>query len=113
MRRRWAGRGVWRTQGGEGSLGATIRFEQVSSPDQHAWHVLDIHPGSPAELAGLRPHTDFILSAVELIFQDEGDLEYVLSRCTNTAVAFYVYNATSDQVCNPFSLCLADAHYHP
>ena len=84
--------------GGPGTLGATIRFERVSSPDQHAWHVLDIHPGSPAEVAGLIPHTDYVLSAVELVFKDEGDLEYVLSSCLNTEVAFYVYNSTDDTV---------------
>ena len=44
---------------------------QVANPDAHAWHVLDIHKTSPAHIAGLRPHTDYILSAVELIFNDD------------------------------------------
>ena len=30
--------------------------------------------GSPAMLAGLQPYSDYILSAVELIFKDEEDL---------------------------------------
>ena len=81
-----------------GTLGATIRFDQIQSPDEHAWHVLDIHPNSPASLAGLCAHTDYILSAVDLIFRDEGDLEYVLSRMLNKRVEFYVYSVASDSV---------------
>ena len=81
-----------------GTLGATIRFDQIQSPDEHAWHVLDIHANSPASLAGLCAHTDYILSAVDLIFRDEGDLEYVLSRMLNKRVEFYVYSVASDSV---------------
>ena len=81
-----------------GTLGATIRFDQIQSPDEHAWHVLDIHPNSPASLAGRCAHTDYILSAVDLIFRDEGDLEYVLSRMLNKRVEFYVYSVASDSV---------------
>jgi hypothetical protein len=81
-----------------GTLGATIRFDQVQTPDEHAWHVLDIHPNSPAALAGLNSHVDYILSAVDLIFKDEGDLEYVISRMANKPVEFYVYNASTDSV---------------
>lgn len=81
-----------------GTLGATIRFDHVQSPDEHAWHVLDIHPNSPAALAGLKGHVDYILSAVDLIFKDEGDLEYVISRMANKPVEFYVYSASTDSV---------------
>jgi|EP01046_Picozoa_sp_COSAG06_P020000 hypothetical protein len=81
-----------------GTLGATIRFDHVQSPDEHAWHVLDIHSNSPAALAGLHAHVDYILSAVDLIFKDEGDLEYVISRMVNKPVEFYVYSVSTDSV---------------
>ena len=81
-----------------GTLGATIRFDHVRSPDEHAWHVLDIHANSPAALAGLHAHVDYILSAVDLIFKDDGDLEYVISRMANQPVEFYVYSVNTDSV---------------
>ena len=98
--------------GGSGTLGATIRFEQIQNPDEHAWHVLDVHPNSPADRAGLQPHTDYILSAVDLIFKDEGDLEYVLGRCSNTDVAFYIYNAVADSVSGNIASAVYDAAFH-
>lgn len=66
-----------RDWGGPGTLGATIRYDQIKLPDEHAWHVLDVHPKSPAAISGLQPHTDYLLSTVELIFKDEDDLDYV------------------------------------
>ena len=58
----------------------------------------DVHPNSPAATAGLQRHTDYILSAVELIFKDEDDLDYVITRCQNVAVSFYVYSMSADCV---------------
>ncbi|CAB4062494.1 Golgi reassembly-stacking protein 1,Golgi reassembly-stacking protein 2 [Lepeophtheirus salmonis] len=49
--------------GGMGLLGISIRFCSFEGAYEHVWHILEVHPGSPAEAAGLRSYTDYIVSA--------------------------------------------------
>ncbi|KAL1451357.1 hypothetical protein WDU94_005743, partial [Cyamophila willieti] len=51
---------VW---GGQGLLGVSIRFCSFEGANENVWHILEVHPCSPAELAGLRPFTDYIIGA--------------------------------------------------
>ncbi|MGH0171481.1 UNVERIFIED_CONTAM: hypothetical protein FKN15_061253, partial [Acipenser sinensis] len=53
--------------GGQGLLGASVRFCSFQGASEHVWHVLDINPNSPASLAGLRAHTDYIVGADQVI----------------------------------------------
>lgn len=77
--------------GGQGLLGVSIRFCSFEGANENVWHVLvsnrivicivlfhvvpfvnmfcpfsldqEVEPNSPATLAGLRPHTDYIIGA--------------------------------------------------
>ncbi|XP_061926277.1 uncharacterized protein LOC133665095 isoform X2 [Entelurus aequoreus] len=49
--------------GGQGLLGASVRFCSYQGANENVWHVLDVEASSPAALAGLRPHTDYIVGA--------------------------------------------------
>lgn len=76
--------------GGQGLLGVSIRFCSFEGANENVWHVLvrtslidffffflllhfyscffiwtqqEVEPNSPAALAGLRPHTDYIIGA--------------------------------------------------
>lgn len=44
-----------RRWGGQGMLGVTIRFDTYFEADQCLVRVLDVAPGSPAQIAGLKP----------------------------------------------------------
>ncbi|PKU49416.1 golgi reassembly-stacking protein 2 [Limosa lapponica baueri] len=55
--------------GGQGLLGVSIRFCSFDGANENVWHVLvrmdfqEVEPNSPAALAGLRPHSDYIIGA--------------------------------------------------
>ncbi|KAL8164860.1 UNVERIFIED_CONTAM: Golgi reassembly-stacking protein 1 [Gekko kuhli] len=53
--------------GGQGLLGASVRFCSFQGANEHVWHVLDVEPASPAALAGLQPHTDYIVGSDQIL----------------------------------------------
>lgn len=57
--------------GGQGLLGASVRFCSFRRASEHVWHVLDVEPASPAALAGLRPYTDYVVGS-DQILQEPG-----------------------------------------
>ncbi|XP_065741937.1 Golgi reassembly-stacking protein 1 isoform X3 [Phocoena phocoena] len=53
--------------GGQGLLGASVRFCSFRRASEHVWHVLDVEPCSPASLAGLRPYTDYVVGSDQIL----------------------------------------------
>merc|ERR1719228_1959691 len=49
---------IW---GGQGLLGVSIRFCSFEGAAENVWHVLDVNPRSPAEVAGLQSFSDYII----------------------------------------------------
>ena len=52
--------------GGQGLLGVSIRFCSFEGANENVWHILDVSPSSPAELAGLRQYSDYIIGEIGL-----------------------------------------------
>ena len=53
------------------------------SSSENVWHVLEVHPSSPAEIAGFIPFSDYIVGSPEGSLQSEaalGDLVEQVSR---------------------------------
>ena len=55
--------------GGEGLLGLLIVHSWFDNAALEAIHVLEVHHGSPAEQAGLRAHSDFLLGTSRIAFK--------------------------------------------
>ena len=53
--------------GGQGLLGVSIRFCSFEGANENVWHILDVSPSSPAELAGLRQYSDYIIGEERLV----------------------------------------------
>ncbi|CAH8563922.1 unnamed protein product [Schistosoma turkestanicum] len=49
--------------GGQGLMGVSIRYCSFERANENVWHVLSVEPKSPADLAGLKPYTDYIIGA--------------------------------------------------
>lgn len=58
-----------RSWGGDGLLGMIIRYHNMESANLDTVHILDVHPGSPAEKAGLQAYSDYLLGTSEVIFR--------------------------------------------
>uniref|UniRef100_A0A646QHJ6 Golgi reassembly-stacking protein 2 n=1 Tax=Hemiscolopendra marginata TaxID=943146 RepID=A0A646QHJ6_9MYRI len=83
------------TWGGQGLLGVSIRFCSFEGANENVWHVLDVQPRSPAELAGLRSYSDYIIGADSVLHESE-DLFTLIEAHEGRPLKLYVYNTDSD-----------------
>ncbi|KAK2090105.1 Golgi reassembly-stacking protein 1 [Saguinus oedipus] len=102
------------TWGGQGLLGASVRFCSFRRASGQVWHVLapvlidgiskanslgffpqDVEPSSPAALAGLRPYTDYVVGS-DQILQESEDFFTLIESHEGKPLKLMVYNSESD-----------------
>lgn len=81
--------------GGQGLLGVSIRFCSFEGANENVWHILEVHPSSPAETAGLRSFSDYIIGADSILHESE-DLFTLIETHENKQLKLYVYNCDED-----------------
>ncbi|KAB1264310.1 Golgi reassembly-stacking protein 1 [Camelus dromedarius] len=81
--------------GGQGLLGASVRFCSFRRASEHVWHVLDVEPSSPASLAGLRPYTDYVIGS-DQILQESEDFFSLIESHEGKPLKLMIYNSESD-----------------
>ncbi|XP_050429837.1 Golgi reassembly-stacking protein 2 isoform X2 [Adelges cooleyi] len=81
--------------GGQGLLGVSIRFCSFAGANENVWHILDVHPSSPADKAGLKPHTDYIIGSDSIMHESE-DLFMLIEAHEGRPLKLYVYNVELD-----------------
>ncbi|XP_016127705.1 Golgi reassembly-stacking protein 1-like [Sinocyclocheilus grahami] len=82
--------------GGQGLLGASVRFCRFQGANENVWHVLDVEPNSPAALAGLQEHSDFIVGA-DQVLQDSEDFFSLIEAHEGKPLKLLVYNTETDK----------------
>lgn len=90
------------TWGGQGLLGVSIRFCSFEGANENVWHILEVHPSSPAEAAGLRSFTDYIIGADSILHESE-DLFTLIESHEARPLKMYVYN-TDDDTCREVTI---------
>ncbi|XP_002737291.1 Golgi reassembly-stacking protein 2-like [Saccoglossus kowalevskii] len=83
--------------GGQGLLGVSIRFCSFEGANENVWHVLDCQTNSPADYAGLRSNTDYIIGADSVLHESE-DLFSLIESHEGRPLKLYVYNIETDGV---------------
>lgn len=81
--------------GGQGLLGISIRFCSFEVAKDNVWHILEVHPNSPADLAGLKPFSDYIIGS-DSILHESDDLYNLIENHDGNALKLYVYNCDED-----------------
>ncbi|CAH8586498.1 unnamed protein product [Heterobilharzia americana] len=81
--------------GGQGLMGVSIRYCSFDRANENVWHVLDVEPKSPADMAGLKPYTDYIIGA-NSILNSRDDFFDLIDSSDGHVVQLYVYNSESD-----------------
>jgi len=81
--------------GGQGLLGVSIRFCSFEGANENVWHVLDVQQNSPADIAGLRSNTDYIIGADSILHEAE-DFFTLIEGQEGKPLKFYVYNVETD-----------------
>ncbi|KAK2800959.1 hypothetical protein FQN50_007934 [Emmonsiellopsis sp. PD_5] len=80
------------------SLGVTFQLAPLSST-QNVWHITEIpSPLSPAYLAGLLPHSDYILGTPSGTLRGESALGELVEDHLNRSLVLWVYNSEFDVV---------------
>ncbi|CAG5896007.1 unnamed protein product [Menidia menidia] len=82
--------------GGQGLLGASVRFCSFEGANENVWHVLDVEANSPAALAGLTAHDDFIVGA-DQVLQESEDFFSLIEANEGKSLKLLVYNTQTDQ----------------
>lgn len=82
--------------GGQGLLGASVRFCSFEGANENVWHVLDVETNSPAALAGLIAHDDFIVGA-DQVLQDSEDFFSLIEASEGKPLKLLVYNTQTNQ----------------
>ncbi|XP_067647576.1 Golgi reassembly-stacking protein 2 [Eurosta solidaginis] len=81
--------------GGQGLLGVSIRFCSFERANENVWHILEVHPNSPAEIAGLRAYSDYVIGA-DAIRHENDDLFTLIETHEQQPLKMYVYNIDDD-----------------
>jgi hypothetical protein len=77
------------------NLGLTLQYISLSTVST-IWHILDVPAGSPADLAGLLPYSDYILGTPEGILHGESGLGELVEDHIGRPLRLYVYNNEYD-----------------
>ncbi|THD23299.1 Golgi reassembly-stacking protein 2 [Fasciola hepatica] len=89
--------------GGQGLMGVSIRYCSFEGANENVWHVLDVESNSPAALAGLIPHADYIIGS-DSVLNERDDFYNLIEAADGQQVKLYVYNSDWD-TCREVRLC--------
>ncbi|XP_076466199.1 uncharacterized protein LOC143297578 isoform X2 [Babylonia areolata] len=81
--------------GGQGLLGVSIRFCSFEGANENVWHILEVQPNSPADLAGMKSDTDYVIGADSVLHESE-DLFTLIESHEGKPLKLYVYNTETD-----------------
>ncbi|KAH8551028.1 GRASP55/65 PDZ-like domain-containing protein [Umbelopsis sp. PMI_123] len=77
-------------------IGCSIRFCSYENAGEHVWHVLDVAENSPAEMAGVIPHTDYIIGSPHMTLRSEDDFYALVEDSLGKPLRLYLYNTEWD-----------------
>ncbi|XP_045593270.1 Golgi reassembly-stacking protein 2 [Procambarus clarkii] len=81
--------------GGQGLLGVSIRFCSFEGANENVWHILEVEPNSPSDIAGLQSFKDYIIGADSVLHESE-DLFSLIEAHEGRPLKLYVYNVETD-----------------
>ncbi|EMD01147.1 hypothetical protein BAUCODRAFT_199336 [Baudoinia panamericana UAMH 10762] len=80
----------------ESSLGLSLQWSPLSITDE-VWHILDVIPNSPADVAGLLPYSDYVLGSPDGNLKGgEAGLGALVEHFMERPLRLWVYNNEYD-----------------
>lgn len=76
-------------------LGVGLQWTPLSVSED-VWHILDVMPNSPADVAGLLPYGDYVIGSPDGPLRGEGALGELVEGFMNQPLRLYVYNHEYD-----------------
>ncbi|KAI9305436.1 GRASP55/65 PDZ-like domain-containing protein [Cunninghamella echinulata] len=87
----------WSSDPNEKSLlGCSLRYCTYERAGEYVWHILDVSSNSPAEMAGIIPHTDYIIGSPQAVLKGDDDFYNLVEDNLGKPLRLYVYNTEWD-----------------
>jgi hypothetical protein len=64
------------------SLGISLQWSPLAAVE-NVWHILDVIPNSPADMAGLLPYSDYVIGSPEGLMRGESGLGELIEDVRN------------------------------
>lgn len=77
------------------SLGVALQWCPLNSTED-VWHILDVMPNSPADVAGLLPYGDYVIGSPDGMLHGEAGLGGLVEQFTEQPLRLWVYNHEYD-----------------
>jgi hypothetical protein len=80
------------------NIGLSLQWTPLALIDDCCWHILDVMPNSPADVAGLLPYSDYVVGSPDAIDLRGGDsaLGELIAQFVDRALRLFVYNHEYD-----------------
>ncbi|KAK1075015.1 Serine--tRNA ligase, mitochondrial [Friedmanniomyces endolithicus] len=76
-------------------LGLALQWAPLNLTDD-VWHILDVMPNPPADLAGLLPYGDYVIGSPDGDLRGDTGLGYLIEQYVDKPLRLYVYNHEYD-----------------
>ncbi|THV86233.1 hypothetical protein D6D17_06002 [Aureobasidium pullulans] len=76
-------------------LGLALQWSPLTTTEA-VWHILDVIPNSPADVAGLLPYSDYVIGSPEGLMRGDSGLSELIEDFLNRPLRLYVYNNEYD-----------------
>ncbi|KAK0874289.1 Serine--tRNA ligase, mitochondrial [Friedmanniomyces endolithicus] len=76
-------------------LGLALQWAPLNLTDD-VWHILDVMPNSPADVAGLLPYCDYVIGSPDGDVRADTGLGYLIEQYVEKPLRLYVYNHEYD-----------------
>ncbi|KAF1920355.1 golgi reassembly stacking protein-like protein [Ampelomyces quisqualis] len=77
------------------TLGISLQWSPLTLAED-VWHILDVAPNSPADVAGLLPYGDYVIGSPEGLVRGESGLGELVEDFLNRPLRLIVYNHEYD-----------------
>jgi len=77
------------------SLGLSLQWCPLSTTED-VWHILDVMPNSPADVAGLLPYGDYVIGSPDAALRGDAGLGGLVEQYMDQPLRLYVYNHEYD-----------------
>lgn len=73
------------------TLGLSLQWTPLTASSD-VWHILDVIPNSPADVAGLLPYSDYVIGTPESVVRGEAGLGEIIEEYMGRPLRLWVYN---------------------
>ncbi|MEN2500225.1 MAG: hypothetical protein MHMPM18_004392, partial [Marteilia pararefringens] len=83
---------------GQKGLGCKVMYSTIQDAEANICHVLDVEKGSPAEQAGLKPFSDYIISYYSPSIPKDNNISKFIAQNVGYEVKLVVYNKDMNSI---------------